>query len=167
MQSYFQQHALLARKYNPDIGTICLCGNATRTVCCKDCFGRNATCTECFISSHSTMPTHWAQVWDSKHGFFVRRDISLLREGGFAIPLGHGGQRCPRRSDHESGKENQVIFHLINSNGVHNTLIQFCTCHGTPDRVRQLLNFGFFPATPKRPTMAFSFALLHQFHIHH
>lgn len=116
------------------------------------------------------MPTHWAKVWLKESGFFVRRDISLLREGGFAIPLGHGGQPCPRPSSKHgptAPESNHVTFHLIDSNGIHNTKVQFCGCHGMPDRTDQLLAFGFFPATTKRPTMAFSFGMLHQFHIHH
>ncbi len=112
------------------------------------------------------MPTHWAKVWLKDAGFFVKRDISLLREGGFVIPLGHGGQPCPgmseRRPSVDSGES--VDFHLVDYNGIHNTKVRFCTCHGTPNRIDQLLDFGFFPATTKRPTMAFSFTLIHQFH---
>ncbi|KAF9471316.1 hypothetical protein BDN70DRAFT_939041 [Pholiota conissans] len=114
------------------------------------------------------MPTHWARIWLSDGGFFVKRDISLLREEGFSIPLGHGGQDCPHISSQHSGKtseDNNITFQLIDYNGVHNTRLHFCTCLGSPDRMDQLLNFGFFPATTKRPTMAFSFTVLHQFHI--
>lgn len=152
------------------MGTPCICGRGKRSVCCSDCFGHTATCPECFISQHAAMPTHWAKVWIEESGFFARRDISLLRQGGFAIPLGHGGQPCPNPSTEDDDaipEGNHVTFLLVDSNGIHNTKVQFCGCHGKPDRVDQLLDFGFFPATIKRPTMAFSFSMLHQFHIHH
>lgn len=126
------------------------------------------------------MPTHWAKVWLEDLGFFVRRDISLLRATGFAIPLGHNGQPCPASSifstsglDDNSGMTQDDVdgigatFLLVDYNGIHNTKLHFCTCHGKPDRMTQLLDFGFFPATTKRPTMAFSLTLLHHFHIHH
>lgn len=39
----------------------------------------------------------------------------------------------------------------------HNVMFMFCHCFGEVDT---LLHFELFPATPKRPTVAFSFQLL-------
>ncbi|KAH9486111.1 hypothetical protein JR316_0000175 [Psilocybe cubensis] len=157
---------LFEREHHPLIGTPCQCGQGTRLVCCTECLGHNATCRLCFIAAHLSMPCHWALVWqEGEHGgFFVKRDISQLIPGGnFAIPLGHGGLRCPGP---ETEEEN-VFFQIIDHNGVHDTRVHFCTCLGRPNRVRQLIQFGFFPATLKQPKMAFTLTVLKQFHLHH
>jgi hypothetical protein len=151
---------LFEREFHSLIGFPCDCGRDKRVVCCHDCLGHNATCTECFISQHATSPTHWARVWVEEGGYFVRRDISLLRPQGYAIPLGHGGQPCPKQ-------QKPVLFHLISHNGVHNTQVAFCGCRADSDRVEQLIRFGLFPATLKRPTTAFTLTVLREFHLHH
>lgn len=94
-----------------------------RTVCCGDYFGHNATCSECFISTHATMSTHWAKAWQEGPQIFVRRDISLLRDSGFAIPLGHGGNVCPATSATVNSDDRSVLFHLVDANGIHNTAV--------------------------------------------
>ena len=64
---------------------------------------------------------HWAEVWDFEQGFFVRHDIAMLRDDIASINLGHSGYPC------DSGHATNILFHVINTNGIHQTKIQFCT----------------------------------------
>ncbi|KAF8965358.1 hypothetical protein BDZ97DRAFT_1904028 [Flammula alnicola] len=125
-------------------------------------FGSQPTCSECFIAAHHAKPTHWAEKWDSDKGFFIRHDISTLRPQGYSIQFGHLGVVCPYTTE-----ENEVFFHIIDCNGIHNTKVRFCGCPGSLDRAKQLLAHGLFPATLARPQMAFTFQLLETFHILH
>lgn len=81
----------------------------------------------------------------------------------FSVPLGHDGQRCLSSPTADSS----CLFQIVDHNGVHNTQIDFCTCGGFANRIKQLISFGLFPGTFKRPSMAFTFTVLKQFHIHH
>ncbi|KAF8059505.1 hypothetical protein FPV67DRAFT_1390176, partial [Lyophyllum atratum] len=121
---------------------------------------------ECFIDQHRTTPTHWAHVWDFSRGYFLKSDISCLTAGPdslpYAIPLGHHGHSCPNARP----GQDEVLFLIVDINGIHNTRVHFCTCHGNPvDRRRkQLMAIGLFPATVKRPTLAFSIDFIQLFH---
>ncbi|TEB34483.1 hypothetical protein FA13DRAFT_1788912 [Coprinellus micaceus] len=57
-------------------------------------------------------------------------------------------------------------FTIVDTNGIHSTKVQFCSC-GIGDRAEQLLNAHLFPGTFRRPRLAFTFAMLHDYHIHH
>ena len=143
------------------VGTECSCHTqgAQRTTRCCDCKFREPTCTECFIRAHRSDPTHWAERWDASRGFFVRCDISCLRPEGYAIPFGHNGLPCPKYGPGCT----DVLFHIVDINGIHNTRVRFCECT-LDNRSTQLLKAGFFPATLTQTRMAFSFNLLKWFH---
>jgi hypothetical protein len=104
---------------------------------------------------------HWAEVWDFEQGFFVRHDIAMLRDDIASINLSHSGYPCP------SGHATNLLFHVIDTNGIHQTKIRFCACEGFADRPDQLMCADLFPATMKQPTTAFTFHVLRQFHLHH
>jgi hypothetical protein len=105
------------------------------------------------------MPTHWAEIWDEDHGFFVRHDISVVEPGGYATQLGHHGGECPCSPPDR-------FFILVDTNGIHNTKIRFCECSSTSaSQVEQLMSLGLFPATLKQPRMAFTFRVLRQAHL--
>ncbi|KAF9548461.1 hypothetical protein CPC08DRAFT_729506 [Agrocybe pediades] len=112
---------------------------------------------------HLTTPTHWVRVWDPQARFFVKHDISTLREEGYSIPLGHSGQCCPHLPSPD--KDSGMI--VVDHNEVHQTRIHYCLCHGTPNHVQQLIAAGLFPATVRNPRTAFTLTVLRQFHIHH
>jgi len=152
---------MLERHADASIGQACSCGNpdSQRTTRCYDC-DHPSSCSECYISTHQSSPTHWAEVWNPQLGFFVRHDISMLRSEGYSISLGHSGLPCPSSADSTA-----VNFHLIDTNGIHQTRIQFCYCRGDPDRSEQLMRARYFPATPLRPTTAFTWQVLHLFHL--
>ncbi|KAF8955089.1 hypothetical protein BDZ97DRAFT_1968746 [Flammula alnicola] len=156
------QH-ILDHEASPNVGQPCACQvpNANRTTRCYDCQFYEISCSDCFIRSHANLPTHWAEVWDSDRGFFVRHDIATLKPDISSINLGHAGLPCLSRY------ATNLVFHVIDTNGIHTTKIRFCICKGNPNRVDQLMRARLFPATINQPTTAFSFQVLHQFHIHH
>jgi hypothetical protein len=102
------------------------------------------------------LPFHWAEVWDTTRGFFVRHDISKL---GCSIQLEHNGSHCPNPST-------DILFTVVESNGVHSTQLSFCGCLGSPTKIEQLMHAQLFPATTKDPKMVFTFTVLKQFHLH-
>ncbi|KAJ3493118.1 hypothetical protein NLJ89_g11089 [Agrocybe chaxingu] len=149
---------------SPLLGMGCSCGvpGALHSTLCRECFGYELSCSECFLQRHSNAPTHWAEVWNDGGQYFVRHDISTLRPGGYAIHLGHCGNTCPNPAS-----DANLLFHLIDVNGVHETKIQFCGCPGALERPYQLLTHRLFPATLRQPKTAFTFQTLKTFHILH
>ncbi|KAF8907702.1 hypothetical protein CPB84DRAFT_1744604 [Gymnopilus junonius] len=146
---------ILSQESDPAIGQACpFCTHlgARRTTRCYDLL---------YIGS-STQPHALGEVWDEHQGFFVRKDISKLRPGGYALHLGHSSETCPMPDS-----DSDLFFIVVHVNGIHNTKIRFCHCPGAGDRVAQLLHHRLFPATLDRPETAFTFQLLHNFHLHH
>jgi hypothetical protein len=154
---------ILDEEVSPNICQPCACRapNAQRTTRCYDCQFYEPSCTDCFIRLHVFLPTHWAEVWDGVRGFFVRHDIATLKLDIASINLGHAGLPCPSRY------ATNLIFQVVDTNGIHATKIRFCMCMGNPNRVDQLMRARLFPATISQPTTAFTFQVLRQFHIHH
>lgn len=52
---------------------------------------------------------------------------------------------------------------LVDVNGIHELPVAFCRCPNAPTEGRQLLRAGYYPATTKRPAVAFSFNLMDDF----
>ncbi|CAA7262273.1 unnamed protein product [Cyclocybe aegerita] len=157
-------NVLMDDNSSPSLNMLCQCGaiGAVRTTLCRECFGYELSCSECFIRQHSQTPTHWADVWNATGQYFVRHDISTLREKGYAIHLSHNGNVCPNPAS-----DTDIFFHLIDVNSVHHTKIQFCGCPGALERPFQLLKHRLFPATLRQPKTAFTFRTLKTFHILH
>jgi hypothetical protein len=61
-------------------------------------------------------------------------------------------------------------FHinLVDFNGIHGAKVQYCCCKSgwKSLKAEQLLEAGFFPATPQNPGTAFSFSLLKHYQHH-
>jgi hypothetical protein len=92
-----------------------------------------------------------------KGSFF--RSISL-RDLGLRVQLGHRqGEYCPFR---QRGHKDFVV---LESNGVHNLAIDFCGCAGAPSHYLQLLEVGWWPATPLDPQTAATMTVLRLFHV--
>jgi hypothetical protein len=154
---------MLDEEFSHSISANCSCDGGKeglkRIVRCHDCLQYQPSCPDCFINSHRSMPTHWAEVWDDRQGFFVRHDISVVRSSGYATQLGHYGAECPCCPPDR-------FFILVDTNGIHNTKIRFCECSSASlDQVDQLMSMGLFPATLKQPRMAFTFRVLRQAHL--
>jgi hypothetical protein len=60
------------------------------------------------------------------------------------------------------------IINLVDLNGVHTAKLQYCRCSVTwrETKAQQLLQAGFFPATPQNPGTAFSFQILKHYQNH-
>ncbi|KAK7045235.1 CxC2 domain-containing protein [Favolaschia claudopus] len=149
---------LLEREADCLTNTVCVCGSGLkRTTKCYDCLGYAPACRDCFVHAHIHNPTHWAEVWDEEAGFFIRHDISTLDH---TIQLGHGGGKCPTPTPPRS-------FTIVDINGVHTTRVAFCSCREQPpNKIRQLMRAGMFPATAKDPHTAFTIQMLKDFQLH-
>ena len=85
-----------------------------------------------------------------------------MKSVGVKVHLGHNGLPCSISSHAISD------FTVLDLNGSHSVDMQFCGCHSTPGGSHldvQLLRAGLFPASPLRPTIAFTFELLDTFHL--
>jgi hypothetical protein len=51
---------------------------------------------------------------------------------------------------------------LVDTNGIHETLVAFCDCGRDGSNVEQLIDSGFLPATADSPKTAFSFRFLRE-----
>jgi hypothetical protein len=155
------QDILLERYANPHESETCRCGGGQRLVHCRNCFRYETSCALCFAKAHHHLPFHWAFIWDSGKGHFIKHDYSSLSED-CAIQLGdhiHGAAPCdPTRS--------ATLFTIVHSNGIHATRIRFCRCPGAPDKVTQLMRSQLFPGTHQDPKTGFTFEVLKQFHMH-
>ncbi|KAJ8096384.1 hypothetical protein PM082_011546 [Marasmius tenuissimus] len=151
-------HILMSREANSKIGTPCQCGSHVRSVICRDCDQLPPLCPNCWIEQHRYQPLHWAHVWSTERGYFIRHDISSLLPGGYPIPLGHDGHRCPNPS-----APLQMI--LVDTNGIHASLVTFCKCGTFFDKWRSLFELDFFPATVKDPQLVFTFRLLRDYQL--
>lgn len=162
----------------PDrIHTPCDCAsNRTRTVYCEDCTFAEPLCPECFIIEHKRNPFHWGHLWRKGANYGERVDISLLRSGGFAVPMGHNGERCPfipssnitnvddLDDDRPPKKMHKGIGYTVMApNGIHGTVLEFSECPSAPDRLTQLMRAKLFPATADRPITAFTFPTMRNY----
>ena len=54
---------------------------------------------------------------------------------------------------------------VLTSNGIHTIAIDFCGCAGAPSHYVQVLEVGWWPATPLEPQTAATMSLLRLFHV--
>ncbi|KAJ7939584.1 hypothetical protein B0H13DRAFT_1587010, partial [Mycena leptocephala] len=159
-EGHFDELGMLLLEYEADeeTGLACECGSGMeRTTQCCDCIGYAVACSACFIKAHLCTPFHWAEVWNSLTGFFVRHDISKL---GHVIQLGHNGGRCEQPTG-------ERLFTVVDGNGIHSTRLAFCGCREQPpNKIRQLMRSRLFPATTKDPHTAFTVNMLKEFQLH-
>ncbi|KAJ7652290.1 hypothetical protein B0H17DRAFT_1163665 [Mycena rosella] len=140
-------------------GHPCACGRdgMIASTQCHDCTGYALSCKPCFVDAHIRNPFHWAEVWDSLQGFFVRHDISKLDH---IIQLGHKGGPCSSPVGHR-------MFTVVDANGIHSSRLAFCGCQEQPpNKIKQLMRSRLFPATTRDPHTAFTVNMLKQFQLH-
>ena len=91
------------------------------------------------------------------NGSFFQR--TTLHDLGLRVQLGHAlGHPCPTRLSAN------ISFRVIHSNGIHQVAVDQCRCHNVPF-YKQLLQIGWWPATPLDPRSAATFEVLRHFHI--
>jgi len=77
-----------------------------------------------------------------------------------AFQLGFSSSK-PGKND----KDGNPIINIIDRSGVHEIGARWCSCPNAPERDMQLMAAGLFPATFRRPKMAFTFWVLEEFHL--
>ncbi|KAH9858371.1 hypothetical protein C2E23DRAFT_718713 [Lenzites betulinus] len=130
--------------------------NDPATTRCRECRGREPTCTPCALQNHRNLPLHWLAVWNGE--FFERRDLA---DYGFVIYLGHHGDRCQNIPSGDA----PIKFVIVHDNGVHNCQLHYCHCPGRPTQLSQLIRADLFPATLERTETAFTCEVLERFHL--
>ncbi len=119
---------------------------------CQECFNALALCLNCIILCHQLYPLHWIQIWTGTYF-----DMYALYNLGLKMHLGHGGLPCLSLL----GPKEMVIIQV---NGIHHCLVQFCDCNDLIPNFWQLVLSCLFPATLTSPATAFTFELLKSFH---
>ena len=121
---------------------------------CYECTGYETSCCQCFVEAHIHNPFHWAEVWDTLQGFFIRHDISKLDH---IIQLGHNGKQCPSPCG-------ERLFTVVDDNGIHSTRLSFCGCKEIPpNKIKQLMHARLFPSTTREPQTPFTINMLKRF----
>ena len=139
------------------INLLCsVCKQNAGSIRCTTCFESPVFCSSCLLNSHRNLPFHDVEVWKDNH--FAK---SSLLEHGYVLHLGHGGNQCPS-SDLFSSSTKMVIVH---TSGIYQNRVQWCNCSDAPAHYIQLFRAGMFSASFKRPESAFTFDLLHYYHI--
>ncbi|KAJ6609786.1 hypothetical protein B0H10DRAFT_1663009, partial [Mycena sp. CBHHK59/15] len=131
---------------------------------CKDCFSNTLFCVACIVEVHNDNPLHWIEIW--KEGEFESLGLKSL---GLRIQLGHGRHgKCSgtmvqaAQAGQEKRRDDLVI---VDSNGIHEVGLDFCTCVQAQVPVVQLLHARLYPATTTNPSSAATFRVLRKFHI--
>jgi CxC2 like cysteine cluster associated with KDZ transposases len=76
------------------------------------------------------------------------------------VQLGHiQGVKCPFR---QRGHKEFIVLEI---NGLHDIALDFCGCVGAPTHYMQLIEVGWWPATPLEPQTAATMCVLRHFHI--
>lgn len=83
---------------------------------------------------------------------------TTLQALGMKVHLGHApGRFCEMRRDAKT-------VTVVHSNGVHEVDVHFCQCDEIPE-YRQLLQIGWYPATPLQPQSCATLEALRHFHL--
>ena len=105
-------------------------------------------------------PFHRIEVWETAAGFWERMSLGCL--DNFVLNLGHGGERCYT--------DDVRRFTIVHEHGMSEMKVRFCKCpeEGQMDPVPepvQLLRFGLFPGSWKKPRTAFTINGLRDYHL--
>ncbi|KAJ7609754.1 hypothetical protein DFH06DRAFT_1016897 [Mycena polygramma] len=122
---------------------------------CKDCFTDALFCKPCIVLMHKDNPFHCPEMWDGE--CFVEVTMKSL---GLRIQLGHG-----RNGTGNGDKEKRDDFCVVDSNGIFEVGLDFCSCGLAESHDIQLLRARLFPATSTNPATAATFGVLRQFHM--
>ncbi|KAF7340931.1 hypothetical protein MSAN_02078100 [Mycena sanguinolenta] len=130
---------------------------------CHDCFTDALFCMSCIVHLHADNPFHVVESWNGSYF-----EGNTLRGLGLRVQLGHKrGERCPgtlARTAEERAKSEKNSFCVVDSNGIHEVALDFCTCGKVQSPATQLLRARLYPATTLRPSSAATFRVLRQFH---
>ncbi|KAK0501073.1 hypothetical protein EDD18DRAFT_1016875, partial [Armillaria luteobubalina] len=110
--------------------------------CCVTCRDGRMFCQICIVSLHDACPMHIIQCWNGNYF-----DKIPLRELGMRYQVGHlVGEACPHPrlafSNH---------FTVIDTNGIHDVALNFCSCMQRHPFAMQLQGSWHFPVTDIEP----------------
>ncbi|KAK0488249.1 hypothetical protein EDD18DRAFT_1359725 [Armillaria luteobubalina] len=121
---------------------------------CITCRDARLFCQACVISLHAACPTHIIQHWNGT--YFAKVP---LRKLGMCYQVGHLiGEVCPH--PHPAFGDN---FTIIDTNGIHNVALDFCSCMHEHPLATQLQHAWLFPTTGSEPCTAVTTVALKQF----
>ncbi|KAJ7113288.1 hypothetical protein C8R43DRAFT_1138715 [Mycena crocata] len=155
---------------------------------CKDCFSDALFCKDCVVKEHRDNPLHRIEMWNNR-----RFEQVTLKSLGLRMQLGHGRNgTCPgtlakrarqakvpeqkgRDDEGGMGAEDASVadgapqkhddFCIVDSNGIHEVGLDFCSCALAEEHTIQLLRARLYPATTTKPASAATFGVLRQFHM--
>ncbi|KAK7027713.1 CxC2 domain-containing protein [Favolaschia claudopus] len=145
---------------------------------CRDCFSDALFCQPCIVAVHRDNPLHCIEMWNDQNCF----QRVTLKSLGLRIQLGHGRNgTCPgtlakramaegqdENADQETGgeaKKTRSDFCIVDSSGIHEVALDFCSCGSAEDHDIQLVRARLYPATTTNPATAATFAVLRDFHL--
>ncbi|KAJ7604746.1 hypothetical protein FB45DRAFT_880205 [Roridomyces roridus] len=146
-----------------DICPRCIGSGRAALFRCEDCCGGEMLCSDCCVSSHAHLPLHRIAKWNG--AFFARHNLKSM---GLRVQLGHHANGCC--SAPHPAHEGFIVLH---DNGFHEVAVDFCGCElqlqaesRSPQFLHhhlQLLRFGWYPSTDKRPRTCATFTALDRF----
>ncbi|TFK60104.1 hypothetical protein BDN72DRAFT_779836, partial [Pluteus cervinus] len=140
-----------------DTNSCSQCHSISAVYRCKECEGYELLCKPCMVSSHKRNGLHMIEFWN---GFYFQ--ASSLKNLGLRFQLGHRfGDICSNAK--QSADDDFVVIHI---NGIHEVSVDYCNCDDHEEPIIQVLRYGWFPATPRRPRTAATLMALRHFQIH-
>ncbi|KAI0730475.1 hypothetical protein C8Q76DRAFT_613044 [Earliella scabrosa] len=165
------QRALFAREAGPSLPLQCPRAHDVKSdpqaavqakvYRCFDCYNAHPMCAACIMEDHVANPFHRIEVWDPTLAFWARMSLGDLE--AFAINLGHQGEPC-------STQPNVRTMTIVHEHGIVGMKVRFCACpapgelFAVPEPL-QLLRFGLFPGSWKRPETAYTVNGLRDYHL--
>ncbi|KAK0466634.1 hypothetical protein IW261DRAFT_1553911 [Armillaria novae-zelandiae] len=121
---------------------------------CITCRDARLFCQGCMIALHVACPTHVIQHWNGSYF-----DKIPLRNLGMRYQVRHLiGEICPHPRPAFGNH-----FTIIDTNGIHDVALDFCSCMREHPLAAQLQRAWLFPATGIEPRTAVTTAALEQF----
>ncbi|KAJ6480008.1 hypothetical protein C8R47DRAFT_1218935 [Mycena vitilis] len=113
---------------------------------CLDCFAAEPLCACCLHRAHIRNPFHRVEWWIGGEW-----KSTSLKNTGFKVYLGHPvGARCPAPIVDD-------LFHVADTNGVHEAAIAYCGCQSAHGRAEQLMNRRLWPDHETAPRSAITY----------
>ena len=75
-------------------------------------------------------------------------------------PLPELADRAPAAPRFGTMYNNDRLITIVHTNGIHQLSVTFCKCHNAARLDKQLLTLGYYPASRRRPSTAFTFESL-------
>ncbi|KAJ7073391.1 hypothetical protein B0H15DRAFT_963765 [Mycena belliarum] len=170
----------------------CACGELDALFRCPECGVTKMVCAACLVRMHPQQLLHHVEMWDG--GGFQRKplvDVGHILYLGHcgercphapaqesrgqspkkgkgkarAVPVGGDAQEEKEPHEEVPAVEGRVLV-VVDTNGIHSIRIVFCHCQRARPHYLQLVAARLFPATITRPSTVFTFAVLHNFHVH-